>query len=126
MEIEWNGHTLEVSGDWTYRWLFLAPEYELKIDGQLLDRGGGPVPRPHLEGLFEDESGEIHHIEADLLSIFGFQPTCDLAVDEEPVASDKVHVDNILNPFLVLFILVATAAMVWVGPDLLQQYWQQL
>jgi hypothetical protein len=123
MQTEWNEHTFEVRGDWTFRWLYLAPEYELRIDDQRVDRTGGPVLQPKLEGLFEDREGEVHHVEAQLLSILGYHPDCELSIDDEPVASERVRVQNFLNPFLAIVILVSTAIMLYLGPDVIRAYW---
>lgn len=123
LEVQWKGHNLEVSGNWTWRWLYLAPIYELHIDGEFVDRVGGPRVRPRLEAMVEDDDGEIYHIAADLLSLVGFKPTCDVTVDGDPVGSGKLRVDNFINPFLVLIILISTGIMMYVGPDVLRQYW---
>ena len=122
-ETQWKGHTLRVVGTWSARWLYLAPDYELWLDDQKVDRSGGPVPRPHLEGIFEDDDGQMHHIEATLLSIIGYNPSCDIRVEGDTLARGRVRVDNFLNPFLVIFILAATTVMLYVGPDVLRQYW---
>ena len=122
MEVQWNDHNLKVSGDWSFRWLFLAPDYELWLDGELLDRQSGPRLRPRLEAVYEDEQGKRHHIEAELLSVIGFRPHCELSVEGKLLASDNVRVQNFLNPFLVLFILAAVAVMFYVGPDVIEHY----
>lgn len=122
MNVDWNDHTLEITGDWTGRWLFLAPEYELWLDDQCLDRCGGPRTRPILEALYEEESGEIHHIEAELVSLIGHRPRCQVSVDGELVSSDRVRVQNFLNPFLVISILISTAIMLYLGPEVLARY----
>lgn len=121
MKAEWNGHTVEIKGNWTLRWLYLAPDYELWIDDQRLDRTGGPRLSPKLEAMVEDE-GEIHHIEAEILSIAGWRPRCDLSIGGELLVSERIEVENFLNPFLVLFILGATSLMLYVGPTVLRQY----
>lgn len=122
-QIDWNGHTLELSGNWTWRWLFLAPVYELHIDGELVDRSGGPRVRPRLEAIVEDEAGDIHHIQAEFLSLIGFKPQVEVTIEEELVAAERVRVDNFLNPFLVIVILVSTAVMFYLGPDVIRAYW---
>ncbi|QED27288.1 hypothetical protein FRD01_08535 [Microvenator marinus] len=119
MQADWNGHAIKITGNWTFRWLFLAPEYELWIDDQRIDRTGGPRLSPKLEAMVEDE-GEIFHIEADILSIAGWRPKCDLSVGGELLKSDKIEVENFLNPFLVIFILAATSVMLYVGPTVLR------
>jgi len=121
MKAEWNGHTIEIKGNWTLRWLYLAPDYELWIDDQRLDRTGGPRLSPKLEAMVEDE-GEIFHIEADILSIAGWRPRCDLSVGGEMITSERIQVENFLNPFLVIFILAATSVMLYLGPTVLRQY----
>lgn len=123
MEADWRDHTLEVRGDWTYRWLYLAPEYELFVDGQPVDRTGGPVVRPRLEAIIEDPDDVPHHVEVELLSIAGFRPRGELTVDGKPVLSSRVDVGNVLNPFLVLVIIVSTAIMLYLGPEILRAYW---
>ena len=45
MEADWKDHKIKVTGNWTGRWLYLAPDYELWVDDQKVDRAGGP--RPH-------------------------------------------------------------------------------
>ncbi len=121
MKVQWSDHTLAVTGDWTGRWLFLAPEYELWVDDESVDCLGGPRTRPLLEALYEDEDGEIHHIEAELVSILGYKPRCEISVDGKLIGSDHVRVKNFLNPFLMLSILISTAVMLYVGPDVLRQ-----
>lgn len=122
MEANWKGHTLRVTGRWTARWLFLAPDYELWLDERCIDRAGGPLVRPRLEAVVEDDDGALHHVEAHLVSIVGWKPLCELSVEGELVASDRVRVDNFLNPFLILFILVCTAVMLYVGPEVLRRH----
>lgn len=121
MQVQWKDHTLKVTGNWTGRWLFLAPDYELWLDEQLLDKTGGPRLRPRLEAIYEDEEGELHHIQADLVSVIGFRPSCQITVEGEEVALDHVRVENFLNPFLMLFILISTAIMFMIGPDVLRE-----
>ena len=123
MQLDWQGHELEVRGDWPARWLYLAPEYTLEVDGTEAARAGGPVVRPHLEAMFEDEEGELHHLEAEVLSIVGFRPRCQIRVDGETLDTQRVPVRNVLNPFLALIILVSTAIMLYLGPDVLRHYW---
>ncbi len=122
MQTEWNGYTIEVRGDWTYRWLYLAPEYELFIDDRQVDRTGGPILHPELEGLFEDTDGDVHHIEVEILSIVGYRPDCDITVDGEALTSGSVHVRNVLNPLLSMFILFSTVIMLYLGPSVLRAY----
>lgn len=120
MEVKWNDHTLKVTGNWTGRWLYLAPDYELWIDDQRIDRSGGPRVRPRLEGVFEDEQGQLHHIEADLVSIVGIRPLCEISVEGNILATDRVRVQNILNPLLLLIIVLSTIVMLYVGPEVLR------
>lgn len=122
MEAKWKDFTLRVTGDYSGKWLFLAPEYELWIDDQLLDHSGGPRLSPKMEAIFEDEDGSHHHIEASLLSIVGFRPSCEITVEGEPLAAGNVRVQNFLNPFLVIFIIVSTIYMIYVGPDVIRQF----
>ena len=122
METSWNDHQIKITGNWTGRWLFLAPDYELWIDDTKLDRRGGPRLNPKLEGIVEDEDGTLHHIAAEIVSIIGVRPSVMLTVEGEEIAQGKVKVQNLLNPFLVLFILVAVLAMLYVGPDVLRSY----
>lgn len=122
MEVQWREHTLRVTGDWTGKWLFLAPEYQLWLDDELLDKSGGPRLSPKMEAIFEDEDGEHHHIEASLVSIIGFRPSCEVTVEGEPLARGNVRVENFLNPFLVVFILVSTAYMFYVGPEVIRRF----
>ena len=123
MQINWQDHQFEVRGDWTHRWLFMAPEYILEIDGTEAARTGGPILRPHLEAMLEDEDGELHHIEAELFSVLGIRPRCQVSVDGAPVDSQRVHVRNILNPLLFLIVVVSTLIMLYLGPEVLQHYW---
>lgn len=127
MEKEWRGHTLKVTGNWGSRYLFLAPHYELWLDEERVDVNGGPRVRPKLEAIVEEEqSGSeditTHHIEANILSLFGFRPTCELSIDGELVHVDKIRVENILNPLLILFIIGATCWMLYIGPTVLRGY----
>ena len=132
METSWRGHTLRVTGNWGAKYLFLAPYYELWLDDQRLDVGGGPKMRPRLEAIVEDdpeeEGGEPvrYHIEAHIFSVAGIRPSCELCVDGSPILSDRVRVENLLNPFLLLFILVTTSWMLYVGPDILRGYLNRL
>ena len=121
MEVQWRDHTLRVTGDWNGKWLFLAPEYQLWLDDQLLDRSGGPRLSPKMEAIYEDEEGAHHHIEASLISIIGFRPSCEINVEGEPISIGNVRVENFLNPFLVVFILVSVAYMFYVGPDVIRE-----
>lgn len=122
MQVQWNDHTISVKGNWTARWLFLAPDYELWLDDQRVDRTGGPRLHPKLEAVVEDEEGELHHIEADILSIVGWRPSCDLTVEGEVVESGTISVENFLNPFLILVIIASTIVMLYIGPDVLRKY----
>ncbi len=123
MKIDWRGHTLEVRGNWTYRWLYLAPEYELLVDGEQIDRTGGPIVRPTLEAKIEDDDGQMHLVEIKLLSIAGFRPRGKFSVDGELLDSGRVPVRNVLNPFLVLIIIASTVIMLYLGPEVLREYW---
>jgi|SRR5690554_3053945 len=120
MEVQWRDHTLKVTGDWTMRWLYLAPQYELWLDDQKLDSRGGPRLRPLLEAIYEDEAGELHHIEAELVSVIGFRPFCEIKVEGEVVSADKVRVENFINPFLMLVIMGSTVLMLYMGPDMIR------
>src|SRR6056297_2614668 len=122
METEWNGHTIRVDGNWTARWLYLAPDYELWLDDEKLDRAGGPFLHPNLEAVIEDEDGEIHHLEVNILSIVGWRPQAEILIEGQAIHSDKVIVQNFINPFLVVIILVSTVVMLYLGPTVLKQY----
>ncbi|MFB6372103.1 MAG: hypothetical protein ABEN55_03080 [Bradymonadaceae bacterium] len=123
MRADFHGHTLEVRGDWTYRWLYLAPDYELLLDGDRVDLGGGLVVRPRLEAMVDTGDDQPHLIEVELLSIAGLRPRGELSIDGEVVETGRVPVRNVLNPFLVLVIIVSTAIMIYLGPDVLRAYW---
>jgi hypothetical protein len=120
MQYEWQDHTIEVTGSWAGKYLYLAPEYTLMLDGDVLESLGGPRMRPELEAIIEDEEGNTHHIKAQLLSLAGFRPMCTLSIGEEIVAEEKIRVQNLLNPFLVLFILLASMGMLYVGPEVIR------
>ena len=122
MQAEWRGHTISVKGNWTARWLWLAPDYELWIDEQRVDKTGGPRLHPKLEAVVEDEEGELHHIEADILSVIGWRPSCEITVEGEDVQSGNIVVENFLNPFLILVIIISTIVMLYIGPDILRSY----
>lgn len=145
METTWQGHSIRVTGNWIARYLFLAPQYELWLDDKRLDVSGGPRMRPRLEAIIEtdevstsaseedvdntdthkdDEATTRHHVEAHVLSIAGFRPLCELSIDGQLVHSERVKVQNIINPFLLLFIMIATSWMLYVGPDVLRSYLQ--
>ena len=126
MKHEWRGHTLKITGDWVGRYLYLAPRYELWCDDQQLDASGGPKLRPTLEAVLEDEDGATHVVKAELLSIFGFRPTCTLTIGDQIVAEQRVPVQNLLNPFLMLFILLSTLVMLYLGPEVLRSFAAQL
>lgn len=123
LEVEWKGHTVAVSGSWNWRWLFLAPTYELHIDGEFVDRVGGPRVHPRLEAMVEDESGQVHHLTADLVSIVGIRPACEIAVGGEVLKSGKVDVQDFLHPLLIFIILISTGIMIYLGPEVLRMYW---
>jgi len=123
MKTDWLGHTLEVRGNWTYRWLYLAPEYELLVDGNPVDRTGGPVVRPRLEAKIEDDDGRMHVVEIELLSIAGLRPRGQLWGDDKLLESERLPVRNVLNPFLVLIIIASTIIMLYLGPEVLRAYW---
>ncbi|RAL20947.1 hypothetical protein DL240_14840 [Lujinxingia litoralis] len=120
MEVQWRDHTLKVTGDWTLRWLYLAPQYELWLDDQKLDSRGGPRLKPLLEAIYEDEEGELHHIEAELVSVIGYRPYCEIKVEGEVIAADKVRVENFINPFLMLVIMASTVVMLYLGPEVIR------
>ena len=122
MQVEFNDHTLEVTGNWTGRWLFLAPEYQLHIDEECVDTVGGPQLNPKLEATIEDGDGTEHRVTAELMSLLGYRPRCKIRVNGDTVQRDRVQVDNFLNPFLVLVILISTAVMLYVGPDVVDRY----
>lgn len=122
MQVTWNDHILKVTGNWTGRWLYLAPDYELWIDDQRIDRCGGPRVRPRLEGVFEDKDGKLHHIEANLVSIVGFRPLCEIAVEGAILETNRVRVQNVLNPLLLIIIIISTLIMLYIGPDVLRGY----
>ncbi|MBA2662822.1 MAG: hypothetical protein H0U74_11035 [Bradymonadaceae bacterium] len=122
MEVKWNDHTLKVTGSWAGRWLYLAPDYELWLDDQRLDRSGGPRVRPRLEAVYEDASGELHHIEADLVSIVGIRPLCEISVEGNLLAAENVRVQNLLNPLLIMVIAFSTVVMLYVGPEVLRGF----
>lgn len=123
LEVEWYGHTVVVSGCWNWRWLFLAPTYELHIDDEFVDRIGGPRINPRLEAMVEDEQGQVHHFTADLVSIVGIRPACEIAVDDELIAKGKVKVQDFLHPLLIFIILFSTGIMIYLGPEVLRAYW---
>lgn len=123
MKADWQGHTLEVIGDWTFRWLFLAPDYELLVDEESVERAGGPILRPRLDVMIEGEEGELHHVEVEILSILGMRPSCQLTIDGDVYESGRVAVRNVLNPFLVLIIIVSTGIMLYLGPEVVRRYW---
>lgn len=120
MEYDWHGHTIKITGNWVGKYLYLVPQYELWLDDERLDQIGGPRLRPKLEAIIEDEEGQTHHINVELLSIAGIRPLCTLSIGEEVVMEEKLRVENVLNPFLVLFILASTMVMLYVGPDVLR------
>lgn len=122
MRFQHDDHTFEVTGDWTGKWLFLAPQYRLEVDGQLLDELGGPRIRPTLEGDVEFPDGRTRRVQARLVSILGIRPRCEVFVDGQRMADDRVRVDNVLNPFLMLVILISTLVMLYVGPEVLRYY----
>lgn len=138
MQTQWRGHTLKVTGNWVARYLFLAPQYELWLDDTRLDVGGGPRVRPTLEAIIEadaiqqsepaqdaDQTADqtsTFHVKAEVLSLVGMRPTCELSINGELLHTDRVRVENLINPFLILFIAGATAWMLYVGPGLLRTY----
>lgn len=123
MKTDWHGHKIEVRGDWPARWLFLAPDYELWIDGDRIDRTGGPRLRPTLGAQIERPDDEPVFVRADILSIAGLRPRCRLQAGDQLVDEGRVRVRNVLNPFLAIFILLATAVMLYLGPDVIRAYW---
>lgn len=120
METQWRGHTIKVVGDWTSRWLFLAPQYELWLDDQQLDVSGGPNLHPSLTAVYVDEEAETELvIEAELFSIAGVRPSCDIYIGEDKIASGRVHVQNLMVPVLVLIILASSLVVYFIGPKVL-------
>jgi hypothetical protein len=115
----WRGHDLAVSGDWTLRWLYLTPTYTLWVDGKPVESVSGPRIEPTLDAVLEDESGEAFHLTASLTSIVGYKPPCRISIEDEVIAEGDIRVANFLNPFLVLFMLVAFGVMLYVGPDVI-------
>lgn len=122
MEAKWREHTLSVRGDWPARWLFLAPHYELWLDDKRLDAAGGPKMNPRLEAIYEDEDGARHLISADIFSVIGFRPNCELSIEGELLKKDRVRVENFINPLLIIFIIAAICSMFIIGPKVLRQY----
>ena len=122
MELQWNDHTLRVTGNFNGTWFFLTPEYQLWIDDECVDSHGVPTTRPRLDVTFEDDDGTQHEIEAELFSIVGFKPRCEVQIDGDLISTDNVRVQNILNPFLVLVIILSMAVMYFVGPEVLRAY----
>lgn len=120
MQAQWRGHTISIKGNWTARWLWLAPDYELFIDDKRVDKVGGPRLHPRLEAVVEDEDGGLHHLEADILSVIGWRPSCEVTMEGELLESGNIAVENFLNPFLVLSIVISTVIMLYVGPDVLR------
>ncbi len=124
MQAEWNDHVITVRGSFSYRWFWLAPTYELWIDDTLLDSSSGPVVHPSLEAIYvigEGDDEVSHHIRAELLSILGVRPKCDVLVGDDVITSDRVHVENLINPVLVFVILTSIALMGYIGPDALRE-----
>lgn len=122
LSTQWRGHDIAVSGDWTLRWLYLTPTYTLWVDGNPVESLSGPRIEPSLDAVLEDETGEAFHLNATLTSIVGYKPPCKISIEEEVIAEGDLRVANFINPFLVLFILIATGVMIYVGPDVLAQY----
>ena len=119
MKTQWNGHTIELRGDWTLRWLYLAPEYELLVDGLRVARAGGPRTKPQLNAVLEDEQGTTHELSASLVSLVGWKPSYTLKIGDEVLSEGQLIVDNILNPILMLFIMISCVIMLYVGPTAL-------
>lgn len=122
MQFDWRKTSVEIKGDWPMRWLFLAPDYSLYVDGDPVDRAGGPLLRPRLEATFEDHENRLRHIECSILSIAGIRPRCDVSIDGTLVESGRVSMENLLNPVLMLIIIVSTGIMLYLGPSVLQGY----
>ena len=120
MQYMWNEHTIEITGNWTGKYLYMAPEYTMSLDGEVLDTQGGPRMRPTLEAIIEDEQGQTHRLTAEVLSLAGMRPSCTLSIADDVVAQQKLRVQNILNPFLVLFIILSTLGMLYVGPEVIR------
>lgn len=121
MQVEWYDRCVEVEGDWPARWLFLAPDYELYVDGECVDRAGGPIIRPRLAATL-DRDDRQHRVECEILSIAGLHPRCELSVDGESIKTGRVSMRNILNPILALIILISTGIMLYLGPTVLRAY----
>ena len=123
MQIDWNDHVITVRGGFTYRWFWLAPTYELWIDDTRLDASSGPVVHPTLEAIYvmgEGDDEVSHHIRAELLSIVGVRPKCEVFVGEEQLTSGHVRVQNLLNPILIFVIMISVSFMAYIGPDALR------
>ncbi len=117
METQWNGHTIKIVGDWTSRWLFLAPQYELWLDDQQLDVSGGPNLHPSLTATYVDEEAEVEHtIEAEIFSIAGVRPSCDIFIGDDKIASGRIHVQNLLAPVLMIIIAASLVIVYFIGP----------
>lgn len=123
MQAEWNDHVITVRGSFTYRWFWLAPTYELWIDDTQLDSSSGPVVHPSLEAIYVEGEGDdevSHHIHAELVSVLGVRPRCDVLIGDEVLSSGRVRVENLINPILVFVILISVSLMGYIGPEALR------
>jgi hypothetical protein len=116
LEVRWRDRTLRVCGDWTIRWLFLAPTYQLMMDDRILATSGGPSTKPCLEASILEGDGSQLLVSAELFSVVGYRPTCQILVDGEVLADGHVRVSNFLHPMLVLFVVISAIAIWYLGP----------
>lgn len=119
LDVRWRDHHIAVTGDWTWRWLFLAPTYTLWVDGNPVDRVCGPSTQPQLVAVLEDDSANTHRLCANLTSIIGYRPPCTIRLDDTDLAAGDLRVANFLNPFLMLFILGGLGLFIYLGPNVL-------
>jgi hypothetical protein len=122
MQTTWNDRDIEICGDWTARWLYLAPVYELKVDGETVDETSGPFVKPYLETTLQDDADKYHELRVEILSLAGIRPKCDIIVDGDVFDSGRIKVQNLLNPALVFFIVISICFMLLIGPKLLARY----
>ena len=91
MECAWRSHTLRVTGDWTWRYLFLAPTYTLWLDQKELDVRGGPGTRPVLEALVELEAPKTEHAPEEPADPEATVSSQDAPEEEKKADEDDAH-----------------------------------
>jgi len=107
---DWNGNSVGVVSRFAGKYLFLATETTVRVNGRPVASSGGFTRGETAVGQFEDKDGEEHQIDVQSsVGVFALITADYLArVDGRVVAQGKGSIENALPMllFLLLFVLV--------------------